>query len=46
LISTSPEIQGVIDSIETGIGNTLELLEVVIALGTMLGKMLAESGGL
>jgi GntP family gluconate:H+ symporter len=46
LISTSPETPGVIDSIEMGIGNTLGLLAVVIALGTMLGKMLAESGGL
>lgn len=45
LVSTSPETPGVVDSIKMGIGNTLGLLAIVIALGTMLGKMLAESGG-
>jgi gluconate transporter len=36
---------GVIDSIKTGMGNTLGFLATVLALGTMLGKMMAESGG-
>ncbi|SDT44487.1 gluconate permease GntT [Paenibacillaceae bacterium GAS479] len=36
---------GIIDSIKTGLGNTLGLLAIVLALGTMLGKMMAESGG-
>jgi GntP family gluconate:H+ symporter len=35
----------VIDSIKSGLGNTLGFLAVVLALGTMLGKMMAESGG-
>ncbi len=36
---------GIIDSIKTGMGNTLGFLAIVLALGTMLGKMMAESGG-
>ena len=30
---------------QEGVGNTLGLLAVVVGLGTMLGKLLAESGG-
>lgn len=30
---------------QTGVGNTLGFIAVVVGLGTMLGKMLAESGG-
>ena len=30
---------------QDGVGNTLALVAVVVGLGTMLGKMLAESGG-
>ena len=35
----------VIHSFETGMGNTLGHIAIVVALGTMLGKMMAESGG-
>ncbi|KAF6604456.1 GntT/GntP/DsdX family permease, partial [Bacillus sp. EKM417B] len=35
----------IIASMKTGLGNTLSLLAIVLALGTMLGKMMAESGG-
>ncbi len=35
----------VIRSFETGMGNTLGHIAIVVALGTMLGKMMAESGG-
>jgi GntP family gluconate:H+ symporter len=35
----------VIDSIKTGLGNTLGFIAIVLAFGTMLGKMMAESGG-
>jgi GntP family gluconate:H+ symporter len=35
----------VVKSFETGVGNSLGHIAIIIALGTMLGKMLAESGG-
>jgi gluconate:H+ symporter, GntP family len=35
----------IIHSFETGVGATLGHIAVVVALGTMLGKMMAESGG-
>ena len=35
----------ILGSFETGVGNTLGHIAVVVALGTMLGKMMAESGG-
>lgn len=35
----------VITSITSGLGGTLGTIAIVIALGTMLGKMMAESGG-
>jgi GntP family gluconate:H+ symporter len=35
----------VVKSFETGLGNTLAALGMIIGLGTILGKMLAESGG-
>ncbi len=35
----------ILRSFETGLGNTLGHIAVVVALGTMLGKMMAESGG-
>jgi GntP family gluconate:H+ symporter len=34
----------IIHSFETGVGNTLGHIAIVVALGTMLGKMMAESG--
>src|SRR5580692_8797041 len=38
-------VNTVVKSFETGVGNTLGHIAIVIALGTMLGKMMAESGG-
>jgi len=35
----------ILHSFEAGLGGTLAHIAVVIALGTMLGKMMAESGG-
>ncbi len=35
----------VIHSFETGLGSTLGHIAIVVALGTILGKMMAESGG-
>src|SRR5215475_884126 len=35
----------IIHSFEVGVGNTLGHIAIVVALGTMLGKMMAESGG-
>jgi gluconate:H+ symporter, GntP family len=35
----------VVKSFEAGVGGTLGHIAIVIALGTMLGKMMAESGG-
>jgi len=35
----------IVKAFETGVGNTLGHIALVIGLGTMLGKMLAESGG-
>jgi GntP family gluconate:H+ symporter len=35
----------IVDSIQTGMGNTLGFIAIVLGLGTMLGKMLEESGG-
>lgn len=46
LVSPDPaKVPGIIDSIKAGLGNTLGFLAIVLALGTMLGKMMAESGG-
>jgi len=35
----------VVGSIQAGMGNTLGFIAIVLGLGTMLGKMLEESGG-
>lgn len=35
----------VIHSFEAGVGGTLGHIAIIVALGTMLGKMMAESGG-
>jgi gluconate:H+ symporter, GntP family len=37
--------QSIVKSFETGVGNTLGHIAIIVALGTMLGKMMAESGG-
>ena len=44
-VLTGMPLQTVIHSFEAGLGNTLGHIAVVVALGTMLGKMMAESGG-
>ncbi|MGF6293612.1 GntP family permease [Paraburkholderia youngii] len=38
-------MQTIVKSFETGNGNTLGHIAIVVGLGTMLGKMMAESGG-
>lgn len=35
----------IVGSIQAGLGNTLGFIAIVLGLGTMLGKMLEESGG-
>ena len=37
-------LPNVIHSFETGVGGTLGHIAIIVALGTMLGKMMAESG--
>jgi gluconate:H+ symporter, GntP family len=44
LCSKEPLIK-IADAFQQGVGNTLAVVAVVVGLGTMLGKMLAESGG-
>ena len=38
------ELESVIQSIQTGIGNTLGFLVIILGLGAMLGKLVADSG--
>ena len=38
-------LSAIAGAFQTGVGNTLGFIAVVVGLGTMLGKMLAESGG-
>lgn len=35
----------IVGSIQAGLGNTLSFIAIVLALGTMLGKLMEESGG-
>lgn len=42
---TGMPMQTIVQSFEAGVGGTLGHIAVVIGLGTMLGKLLAESGG-
>lgn len=42
---TGMPMQAIVESFEAGVGGTLGHIAVVIGLGTMLGKMMAESGG-
>jgi GntP family gluconate:H+ symporter len=44
-VATRMPAQTIIHSFEAGVGGTLGHIAVVVALGTMLGKMMAESGG-
>ncbi|MEP3387548.1 MAG: gluconate:H+ symporter [Reichenbachiella sp.] len=43
-ISQGMELSAVAQSIQTGIGNTLGFLVVILGLGAMLGKLVADSG--
>ncbi len=43
-IVTGMPLGTVVSSFETGTGNTLGHIAIVVGLGTMLGKMMAESG--
>lgn len=43
-VVTGMPLTSVIHSFEVGVGNTLGHIAVIVALGTMLGKMMAESG--
>ena len=38
------ELLDIVDSIQTGIGNTLGFLVLILGLGAMLGKLVADSG--
>jgi GntP family gluconate:H+ symporter len=44
-IVTGMPVQAIVKSFEAGLGGTLGHIAIVVALGTMLGKMMAESGG-
>src|SRR3954467_2210899 len=44
-IAVGMPMSGIVRAFETGVGNTLGHIALVVALGTMLGKMMAESGG-
>src|ERR1041385_6697744 len=44
LCSAMPPL-AVAKAFQEGVGNTLGFIAVVVGLGTMLGKMLSESGG-
>ena len=44
-IAVGMPMNTIVKSFETGVGNALGHVAMVIALGAMLGKMLAESGG-
>ena len=43
-IVTGMQLPTVIHSIEVGVGGTLGHIAIIVGLGTMLGKMMAESG--
>jgi len=44
-VATGMPLSTVVHSFELGVGGTLGHIAIVVALGTMLGKMMAESGG-
>jgi len=44
-VMTGMPAAAIVRSFETGVGGALGHIVVVVALGTMLGKMMAESGG-
>lgn len=44
-LSVGMPMAAIVRSFETGVGNALGHIALVVGLGTMLGKMMAESGG-
>src|SRR5437899_8530577 len=44
-LSVGMPMGSIVKAFETGVGNTLGHIALVVGLGTMLGKMMAESGG-
>jgi len=44
-VATGMPLSTIVHSFEAGVGATLGHIAIVVALGTMLGKMMAESGG-
>ncbi|MBB5066346.1 gluconate:H+ symporter [Granulicella mallensis] len=44
-VATGMPATSIVHSFETGVGGALGHIAIVVALGTMLGKMMAESGG-
>jgi GntP family gluconate:H+ symporter len=44
-IAAGMPLRSIVASFEAGVGGTLGHIIIVVALGTMLGKMMAESGG-
>ncbi len=44
-VAAGMPLSTIVRSFEAGVGGTLGHIAVVVALGTMLGKMMAESGG-
>ncbi len=44
-VATGMPLVQVVHSFEAGVGSTLGHIAIVVALGTILGKMMAESGG-
>src|SRR5687767_15030386 len=45
LRNSSRPLLEIAEAFQSGVGSTLALVAVVVGLGTMLGKMLAEAGG-
>jgi GntP family gluconate:H+ symporter len=43
-LAAGMKLESIVASFETGMGNTLGHLAIIIGLGTMLGKMMAEAG--
>ena len=43
-VTTGMRLESIVASFETGVGGTLGHIAIVVGLGTMLGKMMAESG--
>src|SRR5690348_5659815 len=44
-VATGMPMHAIVHSFEVGLGGTMGHIAIVVGLGTMLGKMMAESGG-